>query len=118
MQGHFYNPGGLVEPKAALSPSGSRGLGLLPLKKEKDSNGDLSKEELTWPLDLAPVQRVSEHLGCFGGLSVGGIWCQDPHLFPFGLLLCSVPEQFSDGCNTHQYNILIFKFLLLMIPQQ
>lgn len=76
MQGHFYNPGGLVEPKAALSPSGSRGLGLLPLKKEKDSNRDLSKEELTWPLDLAPVQRVSEHLGCFWGAVCGG------HLVP------------------------------------
>lgn len=70
-------PGGLAEPEAALSCpcTDPRGLELLPLKK-KDSNGDLSKEDLAWPLDLAPVQKVSEHRGCFLGAVCGG------HLVP------------------------------------
>ncbi|NXR89271.1 DNM3B methyltransferase, partial [Hypocryptadius cinnamomeus] len=50
-------PGVVLEANGKPSTPDSRGLGLLPLKKEKDSNGDLSKEDLAWPLDL-PVQRV------------------------------------------------------------
>lgn len=84
MQAHFYKPGGLVEPEAALSPSDSRGLGLLPLKKEKGSNGDLSKEELAWPLDLAPAQRVSEHPGCFWGAVWGASGARILISFPLG----------------------------------
>ncbi|XP_066054791.1 DNA (cytosine-5)-methyltransferase 3B isoform X2 [Chamaea fasciata] len=51
-------PGVVLETNGNPSTPDSRGLGLLPLKKEKDSNGDLSKEDLAWPLDLASVQRV------------------------------------------------------------
>ncbi|XP_038015050.1 DNA (cytosine-5)-methyltransferase 3B [Motacilla alba alba] len=50
-------PGVVLEANGKPSTPDSRGLGLLPLKKEKDSNGDLSKEDLAWPLDL-PVQRA------------------------------------------------------------
>ncbi|CAN8191176.1 unnamed protein product [Coccothraustes coccothraustes] len=50
-------PGGVLEANGKPSTPDSRGLGLLPLKKENDSNGDLSKEDLAWPLDL-PVQRA------------------------------------------------------------
>ncbi|KAL2296940.1 hypothetical protein Nmel_014991 [Mimus melanotis] len=42
----------VLEAKGKPSTPDSRGLGLVPLKKE-DSNGDLSKEDLAWPLDLA-----------------------------------------------------------------
>ncbi|OWK56607.1 DNA (cytosine-5)-methyltransferase 3B [Lonchura striata] len=47
-------PGVVLEAKGKRSTPDSRGLGL---KKEKNSNGDLSKEDLAWPLNL-PVQRV------------------------------------------------------------
>ncbi|NXG98370.1 DNM3B methyltransferase, partial [Loxia leucoptera] len=57
-------PGVVLEANGKPSTPDSRGLGLLPLKK-KDSNGDLSKEDLAWPLDL-PVQRVSATLGRAG----------------------------------------------------
>uniref|UniRef100_A0A8C5JK67 DNA (cytosine-5-)-methyltransferase n=1 Tax=Junco hyemalis TaxID=40217 RepID=A0A8C5JK67_JUNHY len=50
-------PGVVLEANGKPSTPGSRGLGLLPLKKEKESNGDLSKGDLAWPLDL-PVQRA------------------------------------------------------------
>ncbi|XP_030818884.1 DNA (cytosine-5)-methyltransferase 3B isoform X3 [Camarhynchus parvulus] len=50
-------PGVVLEANGKSSTPDSRGLGLLPLKKKKDSNGDLSKEDLAWPLDL-PVQRA------------------------------------------------------------
>ncbi|XP_030913885.1 DNA (cytosine-5)-methyltransferase 3B isoform X2 [Geospiza fortis] len=50
-------PGVVLEANGKPSTPDSRGLGLLPLKKKKDSNGDLSKEDLAWPLDL-PVQRA------------------------------------------------------------
>ncbi|KAI1233393.1 hypothetical protein IHE44_0004569, partial [Lamprotornis superbus] len=49
-------PGVVLEANGKPSTPDSRGLGLIPLKKE-DSNGDLSKEDLAWPLDLA--QRSS-----------------------------------------------------------
>ncbi|XP_015503419.1 DNA (cytosine-5)-methyltransferase 3B isoform X2 [Parus major] len=49
-------PGVVLEANGKPSNRDSRGLGLLPLKK--DSNGDLSKEDLAWPLDLAPAQRA------------------------------------------------------------
>ncbi|XP_071429120.1 DNA (cytosine-5)-methyltransferase 3B [Pithys albifrons albifrons] len=35
-------------------------LGLTPLKNNKDSNGDISKEDLAWPLDLARVQKAGQ----------------------------------------------------------
>ncbi|XP_064247627.1 DNA (cytosine-5)-methyltransferase 3B [Passer domesticus] len=50
-------PGVVLEANGKPSTPDSRGLGLLPLKKEKNSNGDLSKEDLAWPLDLQ-VQRA------------------------------------------------------------
>ncbi|KAL9834765.1 DNA (cytosine-5)-methyltransferase 3B isoform 1-T3 [Geothlypis trichas] len=50
-------PGVVLEANGKPSTPDSRGLGLLSLKKEKNSNGDVSKEELAWPLDL-PVQRA------------------------------------------------------------
>ncbi|XP_016158842.1 PREDICTED: DNA (cytosine-5)-methyltransferase 3B isoform X2 [Ficedula albicollis] len=49
-------PSVVLEANGKPSTRDSRGLGLLSLKKE-DSNGDLSKEDLAWPLDLA--QRSS-----------------------------------------------------------
>uniref|UniRef100_A0A8C3MV92 DNA methyltransferase 3 beta n=1 Tax=Geospiza parvula TaxID=87175 RepID=A0A8C3MV92_GEOPR len=49
-------PGVVLEANGKSSTPDSRGLGLLPLKKKKDSNGDLSKEDLAWPLDLPQVQ--------------------------------------------------------------
>ncbi|XP_056363041.1 DNA (cytosine-5)-methyltransferase 3B isoform X2 [Oenanthe melanoleuca] len=49
-------PSVILEANGKPSTRDSRGLGLLPLKKE-NSNGDLSKEDLAWPLDLA--QRSS-----------------------------------------------------------
>ncbi|NXB57489.1 DNM3B methyltransferase, partial [Struthidea cinerea] len=48
-------PGVVLEANGKPSTPDRRGLELLPLKK--DSNGDLSKEDLAWPLDLAPVQK-------------------------------------------------------------
>ncbi|KAM4891563.1 DNA (cytosine-5)-methyltransferase 3B isoform 1-T1 [Sylvia borin] len=50
-------PGVVLERNGNPSIPDSRGLGLLPVKKKK-SNGDLSKEDLAWPLDLASVQRA------------------------------------------------------------
>ncbi|KAJ7417463.1 DNA (cytosine-5)-methyltransferase 3B [Pitangus sulphuratus] len=35
-------------------------LALLPLENKKDSNGDLSKEDLAWPLGLARVQKAGQ----------------------------------------------------------
>ncbi|XP_068063808.1 DNA (cytosine-5)-methyltransferase 3B isoform X2 [Anomalospiza imberbis] len=49
-------PGVVLEANGKPSTPDSRGLGLLPVKK-KDSNGDLSKEDLAWPLNLR-VQRA------------------------------------------------------------
>ncbi|XP_054372617.1 LOW QUALITY PROTEIN: DNA (cytosine-5)-methyltransferase 3B [Molothrus ater] len=51
--------GVVLEANGKPSTPDSRGLGLLPLKKEKNSNGDLSKKDLAWPLDL-PVQRAGQ----------------------------------------------------------
>ncbi|NXC00893.1 DNM3B methyltransferase, partial [Orthonyx spaldingii] len=51
-------PGVVLEANGKPSTPEPRGLGLLPLQKEKDSNGDLSKEDLAWSLDLAQVQKV------------------------------------------------------------
>uniref|UniRef100_A0A8C3DMH3 DNA methyltransferase 3 beta n=1 Tax=Corvus moneduloides TaxID=1196302 RepID=A0A8C3DMH3_CORMO len=45
-------PGVVLEANGKPSTPDPRGLKLLPLKK--DSNGDLSKEELAWPLSLTP----------------------------------------------------------------
>uniref|UniRef100_A0A8C3QSU5 DNA methyltransferase 3 beta n=1 Tax=Cyanoderma ruficeps TaxID=181631 RepID=A0A8C3QSU5_9PASS len=61
-------PGVVLEANGKPSTPDSRALGLLPLKKEKDSNGDLSKEDLAWPLDLAPVQRPRGSAGWEGSL--------------------------------------------------
>ncbi|KFO53217.1 DNA (cytosine-5)-methyltransferase 3B, partial [Corvus brachyrhynchos] len=49
-------PGVVLEANGKPSTPDPRGLELLPLKK--DSNGDLSKEELAWPLSLTPAQKV------------------------------------------------------------
>uniref|UniRef100_A0A674GEI8 DNA methyltransferase 3 beta n=1 Tax=Taeniopygia guttata TaxID=59729 RepID=A0A674GEI8_TAEGU len=46
-------PSVVLEAKGKRSTPDSRRLGL---KKEKNSNGDLSKEDLAWPLDLPQVQ--------------------------------------------------------------
>ncbi|XP_014745621.1 PREDICTED: DNA (cytosine-5)-methyltransferase 3B [Sturnus vulgaris] len=56
-------PGVVLEANGKPSTPDSRGLGLIPLKKE-DSNGDLSKEDLAWPLDLA--QRQAQPWGSAG----------------------------------------------------
>uniref|UniRef100_A0A8C3DQ10 DNA methyltransferase 3 beta n=1 Tax=Corvus moneduloides TaxID=1196302 RepID=A0A8C3DQ10_CORMO len=50
-------PGVVLEANGKPSTPDPRGLKLLPLKK--DSNGDLSKEELAWPLSLTPAQKSS-----------------------------------------------------------
>ncbi|XP_062361273.1 DNA (cytosine-5)-methyltransferase 3B isoform X3 [Cinclus cinclus] len=53
-------PGVVLEANGKPSTRDSRSLGLLPLKKE-DSNGDLSKEDLAWPLDLAQRAGRTRH---------------------------------------------------------
>ncbi|NXF11180.1 DNM3B methyltransferase, partial [Smithornis capensis] len=51
-------PSVVLEANGKPSTPDPRDLGLLSLKNKKDSNGDLSKEDLAWPLDLAGVQKV------------------------------------------------------------
>ncbi|XP_056363042.1 DNA (cytosine-5)-methyltransferase 3B isoform X3 [Oenanthe melanoleuca] len=53
-------PSVILEANGKPSTRDSRGLGLLPLKKE-NSNGDLSKEDLAWPLDLAQRAGRTRH---------------------------------------------------------
>ncbi|KAM7037830.1 DNA (cytosine-5)-methyltransferase 3B [Acridotheres tristis] len=53
-------PGVVLEANGKPSTPDSKGLGLIPLKKE-DSNGDLSKEDLAWPLDLAQRAGRTRH---------------------------------------------------------
>lgn len=104
-------PGWLAEPEAALpSPcADAGGLGLPSLKNKRVSKGDLSKEELAWPLALAGAQEVSAHraalrpccpgvwAACGGQLGPGTLACSPP-----GRLCCSVPWEHSNArCNVH-----------------
>ncbi|NXM69669.1 DNM3B methyltransferase, partial [Serilophus lunatus] len=51
--------GVVLEANGKPSTPDPKDLELLPLKNnEKDSNGDISKEDLAWPLDLAGVKKV------------------------------------------------------------
>ncbi|NWV82809.1 DNM3B methyltransferase, partial [Dasyornis broadbenti] len=51
-------PGVVLAANGKPSTPDPRVLGLPPLKKEKNSNGNLSKEDLAWPLDLVPAQKA------------------------------------------------------------
>jgi len=85
-------PGWLPEPEAALlcPCADAGGLGLPSLKNSKRvSKGDLSKEDLAWPLALAGAQEVSAHPGCSQavlpgalGAVCGGTWCPGPRPGP------------------------------------
>ncbi|NWT04085.1 DNM3B methyltransferase, partial [Mionectes macconnelli] len=61
LNGDCTNP---ATPSVALGANGKPSmpdpmdLALLPLENKKDSNGDLSKEDLAWPLGLTRVQKV------------------------------------------------------------
>ncbi|NWQ61348.1 DNM3B methyltransferase, partial [Neopipo cinnamomea] len=51
-------PDVVLEANGKPSTPDPMDLALLPLANKKDSNGDLSKEDLAWPLGLAGVQKV------------------------------------------------------------
>ncbi|XP_050169379.1 DNA (cytosine-5)-methyltransferase 3B [Myiozetetes cayanensis] len=63
LNGGCTNP---ATPSIVLEANGEPGtpdpmdLALLPLENKKDSNGDLSKEDLAWPLGLARVQKAGQ----------------------------------------------------------
>ncbi|XP_032560739.1 DNA (cytosine-5)-methyltransferase 3B isoform X2 [Chiroxiphia lanceolata] len=52
-------PSVVLEANGKPSTPDPMDLALLPLQNKKDSNGDLSKEDLAWPLGLAGVQKGS-----------------------------------------------------------
>ncbi|NXU82098.1 DNM3B methyltransferase, partial [Oreotrochilus melanogaster] len=71
------SPNLILETNGKASAPGAGGLGLPTLKNNKRvSTRDLSKEELSWPLDLSGTQEVSAHRGC---------WCWELH--PWVLLI-------------------------------
>ncbi|XP_064529861.1 DNA (cytosine-5)-methyltransferase 3B [Pseudopipra pipra] len=51
-------PSVVLEANGKPSTPDPMDLTLLPLQNKKDSNGDVSKEDLAWPLGLAGVQKV------------------------------------------------------------
>ncbi|XP_017678218.1 PREDICTED: DNA (cytosine-5)-methyltransferase 3B isoform X2 [Lepidothrix coronata] len=53
-------PSVVLEANGKPSTPDPMDLTLLPLQNKKDSNGDLSKEDLAWPLGLAGVQKAGQ----------------------------------------------------------
>lgn len=121
-------PGWLAEPEGALPCpcADAGGLGLPSLKNKRVSKGDLSKEELTWPLTLGGAQEVSAHRAALRPCCPGALGCprgaagvRDPRLFPscsplllgaLGTLRCQLQCSFASIIF-----VFIFKFLIYVM---
>lgn len=123
-------PGRFAEPEAALPCpcADAGGLGLPSLKNNKRvSKGDLSKEDLSWPLALTGAQEVSAHQGCsktllpggFVGCLRGAAGAQDPCLIFSGAALVLGAGGIAQWQMQYSFTgvvfVFIFKFLIYIM---
>lgn len=120
-------PGWLAEAALPCPCADAGGLGLPSLKNKRVSKGDLSKDNLSWPLALAGTQEVSTHQGCcktllpggFVGFLRGAAGARDTHPFPSRAALAlgaggTVQRQMQYPL-TRIIFVFIFKFLIYIM---